>query len=157
MASPFAVRSFRFQWPADLATSWAFEMEALILGWYILTTTGSVEQLVAIAALPWLGSLFSPFFGLLGDRGGHRILLRPCAGAYAPVAAVLAALALAGARAPWQVVVAAALAGLLRASEMVMRSALVAPTMQPGMLRGALGLSRTASGTPRVAGALAGA
>jgi hypothetical protein len=31
----FAVRSFRFQWSADLATSWGFEMEALILGWYI--------------------------------------------------------------------------------------------------------------------------
>ena len=44
MASPFSVRSFRFQWPADLATSWAFEMEALILGWYILETTGSVQK-----------------------------------------------------------------------------------------------------------------
>ncbi|MDH4325886.1 MAG: arabinose ABC transporter permease, partial [Betaproteobacteria bacterium] len=41
--APFRVRSFRFQWPADLATSWAFEMEALILGWYVLTTTGSVQ------------------------------------------------------------------------------------------------------------------
>jgi len=75
MASPFAVRSFRFQWPADLATSWAFEMEALILGWYILSTTGSVQQLVVVAALAWLGSLFSPFFGVAGDRVGHRTLL----------------------------------------------------------------------------------
>src|SRR5688572_27862219 len=49
--APFGVRSFRFQWPADLCTSWAFEMEALILGWYVLTTTGSVEQLVVFAAL----------------------------------------------------------------------------------------------------------
>ena len=58
MASPFSVRSFRFQWPADLATSWAFEMEALILGWYVLSSTGSVQQLAALAALAWLGSLF---------------------------------------------------------------------------------------------------
>ena len=63
--SPFRVRSFRFQWPADLATSWAFEMETLILGWYVLSTTGSVQQLVIVGALAWLGSLFSPFFGLL--------------------------------------------------------------------------------------------
>ena len=42
MLAPFAVRSFRFQWPADLATSWAFEMEALILSWYVLVETGSV-------------------------------------------------------------------------------------------------------------------
>src|SRR5678816_4883601 len=75
MASPFSVRSFRFQWPADLLTSWAFEMEALILGWYVLVTTGSVQQLATVAALAWLGSLFSPFFGLAGDRIGHRNVL----------------------------------------------------------------------------------
>ncbi|HEU4643950.1 MAG TPA: hypothetical protein VFS80_00115, partial [Burkholderiales bacterium] len=63
--TPFRVRSFRFQWPADLATSWAFEMEALILGWYILVTTGSVQLLVVVGALAWLGSLFSPFFGVV--------------------------------------------------------------------------------------------
>jgi hypothetical protein len=36
MLAPFQVRSFRFQFPADLATSWAIEMENLVLGWYIL-------------------------------------------------------------------------------------------------------------------------
>src|SRR5213082_1001011 len=51
--APFRVASFRFQWPADLATSLAFEMEALILGWYVLTATGSVQYLVAFAALAW--------------------------------------------------------------------------------------------------------
>src|SRR5688500_19715199 len=121
MASPFSVRSFRFQWPADLATSWAFEMEALILGWYILEATGSVQQLVLVAALAWLGSLFSPFFGLLGDRIGHRTLLGITRGLYAVLAAVLAALTLADALLPWRVFVIAALAGLLRPSDMVMR------------------------------------
>src|SRR5687767_3107589 len=105
MASPFAVRSFRFQWPADLATSWAFEMEALILGWYILSTTGSVQQLVVVAALAWLGSLFSPFFGVLGDRVGHRTLLCVTRAIYALLAGVLAALTLNGALAPWHVFV----------------------------------------------------
>ena len=40
--APFRVRNYRFQWPADLFTSWAFEMENLILGWYVLVATGSV-------------------------------------------------------------------------------------------------------------------
>ena len=40
--APFRVRSFRFQWPADVATSWAFEMETLILGWYVPVETQSV-------------------------------------------------------------------------------------------------------------------
>ena len=43
--APFRVRSFRFQWPGDLATSWAFEMETLILGWYVLVETGSVWKM----------------------------------------------------------------------------------------------------------------
>src|SRR3954453_16948321 len=40
--APFRIRNYRFQWPADLLTSWAFEMETLILGWYVLVETGSV-------------------------------------------------------------------------------------------------------------------
>ena len=143
MASPFGVRSFRFQWPADLATSWAFEMEALILGWYVLSTTGSVQQLVVVGALAWLGSLFSPFFGLVGDRIGHRTLL-------------CLTLTLSEALEPWHVFAIAALAGLIRPSDMVMRHVLVGQTMQPGMLLAALGISRTTSDTARVAGALTG-
>jgi hypothetical protein len=157
MASPFAVRSFRFQWPADLATSWASEMETLILGWYILSTTGSVEQLVAVAALAWLGALFSPFFGILGDRIGHRTLLCITRSAYALLAGVLTVLTLSDALQPWHVFVIAALTGLMRPSDMMIRNVLVGQTMQPGMLLGALGLSRTTSDTARVAGALAGA
>src|SRR5262245_47978272 len=157
MGSPFAVRSFRFQWPADLITSWAFEMEALILGWYVLSTTGSVQQLVTLAALAWLGSLFSPFFGLAGDRLGHRQVICVTRGIYAAFAAILAALTLTASLQPWHVFVIAALTGLMRPSDLVMRSVLVGQTMAPGMLLGALAISRTTSDTARVAGAFAGA
>ena len=156
MASPFAVRSFRFQWPADLAASWAFEMEALILGWYILATTGSVQQLVIVAALVWLGSLFSPFFGLAGDRIGHRTMLCITRGVYALLAAVLTALILTEALATWHVFAIAGLAGLVRPSDMVMRNTLVGQTMHPDVLMRALAISRTTSDTARVAGAVTG-
>ena len=129
--APFGVRSFRFQWPADLATSWAFEMEALILGWYVLTATGSVQQLVLFGSLAWLGSLFSPFFGIAADRVGHRVLLCATRGIYAALAATLAALTLAGRLEPWHVFAIAAVVGLLKPSDMVMRQALVAQTMRP--------------------------
>jgi hypothetical protein len=52
MLAPFRVRSFRFQFPADLATSWGVEMENLVLGWYILVETGSVLLLSLFWALP---------------------------------------------------------------------------------------------------------
>jgi MFS family permease len=154
--APFRVRSFRFQWPSDLATSWAFEMEVLILGWYVLATTGSVQLLVLVAALGWLGSLFSPFFGIAGDRIGVRRLLCLTRGAYALLAATLATLTLAGLLAPWHVIVIAAIAGLMRPSDMVMRHVLVGQTMRFEMLMGALAISRTTSDTARIAGALAG-
>ena len=62
--APFEVRSFRFQWPADLLTSWASEMEILILSWYILAETGSVLLLTLYGALIYAGSLIAPLFGL---------------------------------------------------------------------------------------------
>jgi len=154
--APFAVRSFRFQWPADLATSWAFEMEALILGWYILITTGSVQLLVVVGALAWLGSLFSPFFGIAGDRIGVRILLCMTRGAYALLAAVLAGLTLSGQLEPWHVLVIAGIAGMMKPSDMAMRHVLVGQTMRPEALMGALAISRTTSDTARIAGAIAG-
>jgi MFS family permease len=154
--APFRVRSFRFQWPADLATSWAFEMEALILGWYVLSTTGSVQLLVLVAALGWLGSLFSPFFGIAGDRIGVRRLLCMTRGAYALLAAALAALTFSGLLAPWHVLAVAGIAGLMKPSDMAMRHVLVGQTMRPEALMGALAVSRTTSDTARVAGAIAG-
>jgi len=66
----FRVKSFRFQWPADLLTSWAFEMETLTLGWYIMTQTGSVLLLTAFGSLQFLGTLAAPGFGVLADRLG---------------------------------------------------------------------------------------
>ena len=154
--APFGVRSFRFQWPADLATSWAFEMEALILGWYVLATTGSVQLLVVVGALAWLGSLFSPFFGIVGDRIGVRRLLCITRGAYALLAAVLAGFTLSGRLEPWHVLVIAGIAGLMRPSDMAMRHVLVGQTMRAEALMGALAISRTTSDTARIAGAIAG-
>jgi MFS family permease len=157
MPSPFSVRSFRFQWPADLATSWAFEMEAVILGWYVLSTTGSVNQLVILAAVGWLGSLFSPFLGLAGDRIGHRAVLVVTRSVYAALALALTVLTLTDSLRPWHVFAISAIAGLMRSSDLNMRSVIVGQTMKPGMLLWALGLSRTTSDSARMVGALAGA
>ena len=154
--APFEVRSFRFQWPADLATSWAFEMEALILGWYVLSTTGSVEQMVAVASLIWLGTLLSPFFGLAGDRFGARTMLLATRGAYALCAATLALLTLSGQLQTWHVFLIATINGLMRPSDTAMRYVMVGQTIRPEILMGAIGLTRTSADSARVAGALTG-
>ena len=58
--APFRNRSYRMLWPADLLTSWAFEMETLILGWYVLVETGSVLYLTIYGALLYGGTLIAP-------------------------------------------------------------------------------------------------
>lgn len=155
--APFGQRSFRFQWPADLATSWAFEMETLILGWYVLTETGSVVWLTVFAALQSFGTLISPMFGLMGDRAGHRNVLCVMRATYALLAAILALLALTDSLGPAQVILVAALSGLVRPSDMGMRNALIGATMPPGLLMGAMSIERMSADTARVAGALTGA
>jgi|RhiMetdeSRZDD1v2_1073273.scaffolds.fasta_scaffold01144_18 predicted MFS family arabinose efflux permease len=155
--APFRVRSFRFQWPADLLTSWAFEMETLILGWYVLTETGSVLMLTVFGALQYLGTLVAPMFGVVGDRIGQRKLLCGLRAVYTVLAATLMVLAFAGALTPTLVLVIAALSGMVRPSDLGVRSALVAETVPAHQLMAAMGISRTTSDSARIAGALSGA
>src|SRR5437867_4939219 len=91
----FRVKSFRFQWPADLLTSWAFEMETLTLGWYVMTQTGSVLMLTVFGSLQFLGTLAAPGFGVLADRLGAGAMLAALRASYAALATVLMALAMA--------------------------------------------------------------
>src|SRR4051812_14960813 len=153
--APFRIRSFRFQWPADLLTSWAFEMETLILGWYVLVETGSVVFLSVFGALGYGGTLLAPMIGVVSDRIGHRAVLAGMRAIYAAVAATIAVLALTGALTPILVCVLAAITGLVRPCDMGLRSALIADTMPTTHLISALGLSRATSDTAKIAGALA--
>jgi MFS family permease len=155
--APFRLRSFRFQWPADLATSWAFEMETLILGWYVLVETQSVFMLTVFASLQYLGTLLAPMFGVVGDRIGQRNLLCAMRSLYATLATVLMSCAFLGLVTPALVLAITAVFGLVRPSDIGMRAALVAETMPPDRLVGAMSIQRTTQDSARIAGALSGA
>ncbi|MCC7079557.1 MAG: MFS transporter [Burkholderiales bacterium] len=155
--APFRVRSYRFQWPADLATSWAFEMETLILGWYVLVETGSVLMLTVFASLQYIGTLVAPIVGVFGDRIGQRNLLCAMRTAYASLASTLMLLAFSGVLSPMYVLIIAGAMGLVRPSDIGMRAALVGETMPPAHLMGAMSIQRTTQDSARIAGALTGA
>jgi predicted MFS family arabinose efflux permease len=155
--APFRIRNYRFQWPADLLTSWAFEMETLILGWYVLVETGSVLLLTLLASLNYVGTLIAPMLGVIGDRIGHRDLLAMMRATYAVLAAALMTLALTGHLTPSYVMVIVAIMGLVRPSDLGVRGALVANIMPHDLLIGAISVSRTTIDTARIAGALSGA
>jgi len=155
--APFHIRSYRFQWPSDLLTSWAFEVETLVLGWYIMVETGSVLLLTVLASLQYVGTLIAPVFGMVGDRMGHRDLLAAMRFAYTALSATMMTLALTGHLAPLNVMIIVAIMGLIRPSDLGVRGALLADIMPAGQLLGAISLSRTTQDSARIAGALTGA
>jgi MFS family permease len=155
--APFRIRNYRFQWPADLLTSWAFEMETLILGWYVLVETGSVLLLTLFAALTYIGTLIAPLFGVAGDRIGHRNLLAAMRMIYVALATTLMMLSFTGTLNPVYVFIVAAIMGLVRPSDLGVRGALVATIVPHELLIGAVSISRTTMDTARIAGALSGA
>jgi MFS family permease len=155
--APFRVRGYRIQWPSDLLTSCAFEMETLILGWYVLAETGSVLLLSLFGALLFVGTLVAPMFGVVGDRIGHRNLLCAMRALYTLLATALLAIAWVGALNPLIVFIISGLMGLVRPSDLGVRSALVAHIVPADQLMGALGISRATSDIARILGALTGA
>lgn len=155
--APFRVRSFRFQWPADLAASWAQEMETLILNWYILTATGSVVMLTLFASLQFLGTLLAPAIGSIADSVGRRKVLCCLRACYAGLASILMVTGLTGTLTPEIVFTVAVFTGLIRPSDLVMRNSMIGDTMDRGTLGSAMGLSRMTMDTARIAGAMAGA
>ncbi len=157
MLAPFSVRSFRFQWPADMATSWALEMETLILGWYVLVETRSVLMLTIFASLQYIGTLLAPMFGVMGDRVGHRNVLCAMRALYAGLAALLMIFAFMDVVTPAIVLAITAVLGLVRPSDIGMRTALVGETIPPAQLMGAMSIQRTTQDSARIAGALTGA
>jgi MFS family permease len=155
--APFHIRNYRFQWPSDLLTSWAFEVETLVLGWYILVQTGSVLLLTVLASLQYVGTLIAPVFGMIGDRIGHRDLLAAMRLAYTALSGTIMTLALTGHLAPLNVMIIVAIMGLIRPSDLGVRGALLADIMPAGQLIGAISLARTTQDSARIIGALTGA
>jgi predicted MFS family arabinose efflux permease len=155
--APFATRSFRYQWPADLCTAWALDMEMLILGWYVLVESGSVVQLTVFGALMYVGTLLSPLLGTAGDRLGLRQVLAGMRATYALLAGIILLLSALGQLNPSWVLLIAFLVGLIKPSDIGLRTALVSASVPPAQLVAAMGISRTTQDSARIGGALAGA
>jgi MFS family permease len=155
--APFRVRNYRLQWPADLMTAWAFEMETMLLSWYVLTQSNSVFLMAAIPSLQLVGTLFAPIFGVFGDRIGLRNLLCLMRAFYAVNAVLLCMCAYFGVLNVPIAFAVAFMMGLVRPSDLGVRTALVANTVSPAVLPSAMGLSRTTFDSARIFAALSGA
>jgi predicted MFS family arabinose efflux permease len=143
-------------WPSDGLTIWAFEMETLVLGWYILTATDSPALVGLIGTLRFGGTLFGPVYGALTDRFNRRMLLIVDRAVLSGIALGFTTLALSGALEPWHAFVFAAMTGIARNMDNVVRQALLADVMPARSLSNALALSRGVMDISRITGALLG-
>ena len=157
VTEPFRIKSFRYQWPSDLLTSWGFEMEALILGWYIFTTTESVILLTAFGTLRFMGTLLSPWFGVAGDRWGSRkimLLMRFLVLIFALFITIFEFFEILSV---YMIFTLAALSGLIQPSEIVVRNSLIGDSIPRALFMKATSFSRISHDSARIFGALAGA
>ena len=157
LAEAFSIRSFRFQWPADLLASWGYEMEALILGWYIFTTTDSVLMLTAFGALRFLGSLLSPWFGVAGDRWGSRKMMCIIRFSILLLASCIAIFEFSDLLSIYLVFGLATLSGLIQPSDIVLRNSLIGDSIPKELFMKATSFSRISQDSARIFGALMGA
>jgi predicted MFS family arabinose efflux permease len=155
--APFGVKSFRYQWPADLATSWAIEMENIILAWYILVETQSVVMLTLFGSLQYLGTLFAPVLGVTGQRVGNKTTYCALRLGFTVSSLTTMTLAVSGVLQPIHVFFIGAAMSVLRPADMVLRYAIVGETMPAAGIIGATSISRTTQDSARVVGALTGA
>jgi len=132
-------------------------MEGVILGWFVLVSTGSVLALAVFGSLQFLGTLISPLFGMAGDRIGNRNVLLLMRLGYLILAACLMSLFLTNLASPVPVFILATVMGLIRPSDITMRNLLVGETMPADYLMRAMGVSRTTADSARIVGALSGA
>jgi MFS family permease len=157
MLESLRIRSFRYQWGADLFATWAAEMETLLLGWYVLVDTGSPFLVGLVGALRFGGLLLAPLYGVVADQVDRRRLLLALRVAQGVQAAAFAALAFSGSLQPWHAFALSGLGGLVRNGENVVRQSLIADSVPQGALLNAMGLSRTTMDGAKMAGTLAGA
>ena len=92
----------------------------------------------------------SPLLGTLGDRLGLRRVLASMRFAYAALSGVILLLAATGQLSPWAVLAVAGVAGMLRPSDIGMRTALVSATVPPQHLMAAMGISRTSMDSAKI-------
>jgi len=113
--------------------------------------------LTLFGALTYVGTVLSRLLGTLGDRVGLRRVLAGMRISYALLAAVILALFVGGRLSPSGVLAVAFLVGLIKPSDIGLRTALVSATMPAVQLVAAMGLARSTQDSARIGGAPAGA
>lgn len=157
--NPFAAlrrRDFRYVWSSEILHLWAYEMESLVLAWFILNDTGSPLQVGLIGATRFGGTLLAPFYGTVVDRFDRRKVQIFARSSSALLAAVLMTLVLTDLFVAWHAFAIVGLSSVVRMLGIIANQALSADTVPEEQINNAMGLNRATTDLARISGSLMG-
>ncbi|MQG50812.1 MAG: MFS transporter [SAR202 cluster bacterium] len=130
--------------------------EMLVLAWVVLERTENPALLGIFAALRFLGTLASPFYGVWVDKYNHKALLLIGRFVFALMSFILLVLALTNLLEIWHLFIIITISGLARSFRNIMREVLTADVIQPNLYANAIGLTRSTTDLMNILGPLMG-
>ena len=127
--SVFRYRNFSFVWASTTLVGMGTQMEAVVLGWFILTLTGSPFLVGAISAARMSLNILALFAGAVADRVPRHQILASVEFIMAAFAIVMLVLILSGLLETWHIFLIAVIAGMARVFQMPSAQSLVADTL----------------------------
>ena len=127
--SVFRYRDFSLVWGSTTLVTMGTQMEAVVLGWFILTLTDSPFLVGAISAARMALNIMALFAGAIADRVPRHKLLAAVEFFMAGFAGIMLALILSGRLETWHIFAIAVIAGMVRVFQMPAAQAMVADTL----------------------------
>ena len=132
VAYPLAVfrhRSFAFVWVSTTLVGMGSQMEAVVLGWFILTLTDSPFLVGLVSAARMSLNILALFAGAIADRVPRQRILATVEFLMACFGSVMLLLILSGRLEVWHIFVITVSAGMVRVFQMPSSQSLVADTL----------------------------
>jgi MFS family permease len=152
-SSVFRHRSFRQYWIARVASVFAYQMQAVAIGWQIYSLTGSVLDLGLVGLAQFLPSVALVLVvGHVADRHDRRRILAWCQRTEAAAAITLAVLSITGTITEHAIFALVAVIGAARAFEMPTQQTLLPALVPATLLSRAVAANASAGQTAIVLG-----
>lgn len=127
--SVFRYRNFSFAWASTSLVTMGTQMEAVVLGWFILTLTDSPFLVGVISAARMSLNIMALFAGAVADRVPRHQILAVVEFLMAAFAVLMLVLILSGRLETWHIFAVAVVAGMVRVFQMPAAQSLVADTL----------------------------
>ncbi|HAA95161.1 MAG TPA: hypothetical protein DHW65_02310 [Dehalococcoidia bacterium] len=154
--SVFRYRDFSFVWSSTTLVTMGTQMEAVVLGWFVLTLTDSPFLVGAISAARMALNVLALFAGAVADRVPRHRLLAGVEFSMTAFSLVMLALILSGLLETWHVFGVAVIAGMVRVFQMPAAQSLVADTLPPERLANGAAFNTLGRNIAMLAGPLLG-